>query len=172
MSYKKWCRDFVYTSHAVPEERGPIFQYAFEKALIKYPVGSSKDLVAYFHDGQTKNYGSPDDPKEHWHKLWQTVEAVRASNADIACGIQAALPHTVCVNAIQDQSPIHNIPDDLIKTKTTSDGTLFYIDDLMQTFEACFDAGTLPVENPEIHWARAAQKVDLKKYVAISALAR
>ena len=92
-------------THATPTTVGPNLCYEFERATILYESESSggpSELRALLSDGTCHVYGDP--TPDHAVKLWTCLEAVRGQ-ADIPCGIEAAIAQTVCVNAAQESRP-------------------------------------------------------------------
>jgi len=64
-----------YTAHPVPEKIGPVMEYEFENAVVRYRAGQEEEFIARFRDGSLKSYGSPNEG--HAEKLWQIVHLCR-----------------------------------------------------------------------------------------------
>jgi predicted dehydrogenase len=152
-----------YTSHALELSVGPDLIYEFKDAVVSFEAWEGP-LVATFKDGQVKDYGNPfeDDGK----KLWDAIDAVRTGEA-LACGIEAAASHTLCVDGAQEStSPIVDFPMDQVERKQTgNDDTLVWVKGLLETLESCYDEGILPSELGDAPaWAQAGDVVDLRDY--------
>jgi predicted dehydrogenase len=150
-----------YTTHAVADRVGPRFRYEFEKATVEFDAAGSAQFIARFADGRVKNYGQPNHDRHE--KIWQSIDAVRSGKPS-ACGIQAAMAHTLCVVAAQESSPgITNFPARLRRLEPF-DGTgesLTCIDGLAETLLESYDRNLLPSELASIDWALAGTPIDL-----------
>ncbi|MDF1514267.1 MAG: Gfo/Idh/MocA family oxidoreductase [Anaerolineae bacterium] len=151
-----------YTAHPVPDNIGPVLSYEFEEALVSFDP-SDNQLRADFHNGQVKDYGNPSENDAH--KLWQAVQAVRTGKP-MACGVQAASTHTLCINSAQESvTAITNFPNDLVQVSGNANDTLTWVTGLQETLEACYDNGLLPAEmQPAVPWAQAGRIVDVRAY--------
>lgn len=154
-----------YTAHCVLSDVGPILNYEFERAVIEYD-GSGRNantnLRAYFHDGHVREYGDPN--ATHTNKLWHTIDAC-CTGMPVACGIEAAMPHILCVNGAQESMPkITDIPKTMIKRQELESDRLVWVEGLQENFEACYEQGLLPSEHQGISWARPGIVRDLRTY--------
>ena len=150
-----------YTAHPVPNNIGPVLRYEFEHAIVEYDDRGSH-LLARFHNGHVKDYGSPftNGPG----KLWQAVNAVRTGEP-LACDIQAAMPQVLCINGAQESMwEIAGIPQSLIHISNQDGDPLTWVEELQENLEACYDEGILPSENKNIAWAKAGELIDLRDY--------
>mgnify|MGYP001596271408 CR=1 FL=1 len=152
-----------YSTHAVSSAVGPLFRYEFEKGVIQYGPDHSEPIVARLHDGRIREYGDPNG--DVFNKLWHSVESVRGG-APLACGIRAALPHTLCMNGAQDSvKAIAAFPAELVKVEEDPSGdSLTWVEGLQETFIQCYDEGILPAEHGVLKWARAGRTVSLRRY--------
>ncbi len=91
-------------SHAVEQQRTPIFEYRFEKATVRYAAGKEATIWAEFADGTVKDYGVPAHSSD-FSKLWECVKAVR-QGVRPACTVKTALPHTMCIEKLYRQIPV------------------------------------------------------------------
>jgi predicted dehydrogenase len=156
-----------YTSHPVDQNIGPALIYEFEDAVVTYAAGDGAPgrqgtLVARFEDGRVKDYGNPfaDDAT----KLWHAINAVR-TGAPLACGVEAAMSHTLAVNGAQESVvEIVDFPASLIRRLEADEDVLVYVEGLVDTLERCYDAGVLPAELEGIDWAEAGDVIDLRDY--------
>lgn len=150
-----------YTTHAVPNNIGPIFRYEFENAVVEYTAYAGP-IVARFADGRVKDYGDPFAGQAD--KLWAAVDAVR-TGASLPCGIETAIPQVVCINGAQESmGDVATFPADVVRYDGEGDGRLTWVDGLQETIEACFDANVLPSELGTVSWAQAGTVVDLREY--------
>ncbi|MDP8240528.1 MAG: Gfo/Idh/MocA family oxidoreductase [Candidatus Hatepunaea meridiana] len=102
-----------YASHAVFTDKGPMFNFEFEDAVISYGE-LSEDIIASDRRGNKKNYGSP-DADHQFLKLFNAIESVH-NPKPVICGPEAARSHTLCINAIQKSVPdIESFPQSIIK---------------------------------------------------------
>ena len=150
-----------YTTHPVPNNVGPIFSYEFENAVVDYTAYEGT-IVAHFVDGRVKDYGDPFAGQAD--KLWHAVDAVR-TGAPLACGIEGAIPHVLCINGAQESMwEIAEFPESVIRYRDEGENRLTWVEGLQETFEACFNAGVLPSELGSVPWAKAGTVVDLRDY--------
>jgi len=151
-----------YTSHAVPSIIGPVIRYEFEEASVFYEADSSRAFIARFRDGHTRSYGDPNATAHN--KLWQSVEAVR-TGAPVACGVETATAHVLCINGLQESSPeVVGVPADMVNEEGDAEKQLRWIAGLQAAFVQCYDQGLLPAEHGGLPWALEAKTVDLRNY--------
>jgi len=125
------------TSHAVPNIVGPLASYEFENATVEF--GPDQVFTAKFHDGRTIDYGDPDT--DSTAKLWQSVAAVNTGER-LACGIETACPHTICVNWAQ-KTPVRNIPNPLLKVTDPGTDPLNWVEGLAEALQQAYSTGCL-----------------------------
>jgi predicted dehydrogenase len=59
-----------YTTHAVSMRNGPVINLEFEQATVRFPEGPDHHFVAHLRDGTVRDYGSPEDDRDHLlHKV-------------------------------------------------------------------------------------------------------
>ncbi len=157
-----------YTSHAVPSVIGPLFAYEFEHAVIEFDAcgpdrPGGRRFGARFRDGRVLDYGNPNDTA--LNKLWQSVDCVR-SGATPLCGIEACIPHTLCVNGAQDSAGTVTVfPAAGIRCESQpGNDRLTWMDGLQATMQDCYRQGVLPSELGTVAWARAGQRMSLEDY--------
>ncbi|HOT90565.1 MAG TPA: Gfo/Idh/MocA family oxidoreductase [Anaerolineae bacterium] len=158
-----------YTTHAVPNNIGPIFSYEFENAVVTY-AAYSESMPVYFHDGSVKDYGNP--YADQIGKLWQAVDAVRTGEP-LACSVEGAIPEVLCINGAQESMwEIAEFPKNLIRCRDhQGDGPgsdrpgdrLTWVEGLQEALELCFDRGLLPSE-VGFPWAKSGALIDLRDY--------
>ena len=93
-------------SHAVEQQRNPIFEYRFEKATVRYAAAKDATIQAEFTDGTVKDYGVPAHSSD-FSKLWECVKAIRLG-AKPACTVKTALPHAMCIEKLYRQIPVED----------------------------------------------------------------
>jgi predicted dehydrogenase len=145
-----------FTAHCVQEEVGPVFRFIFENATVEYkPRGN---ILARFSDGREADYGNPDlDPVR---KVMHCVEQCTTGAAANVCGPEAALAHTLCVNAMQDV-PIHNVDPKWIERLTHNGGeTLTFVPGLSEAIRLGGEQGRLFSEM-QLPWACPAVRIPL-----------
>ena len=148
-----------YATHAVEERRGPRCRFEFEEATVEFDALGTGQFTAHFHDGRIKSYGHPN--LDRHEKIWQSIEAVR-TDGKVACGIDAALAHTLCVAAAQESAlHITDFPERLKRSAPLDGDTLVYIDGLADQLGDCYQQGILPSQSAAISWSRPGTRVDV-----------
>ncbi|MGG1519366.1 Gfo/Idh/MocA family oxidoreductase [Paenibacillus oryzisoli] len=151
-----------YGSHAVDRRVGALFHYEFEQAEVTLDDGQpGSPIIARFHSGGTKEYANPNVDSSV--KLWAAIAAVRGERDRLVCGIEAALSHTLCINAMQRSvEDIAEFPAELVKRGRPlwnhEDGN--YVAGLADQLELAFEQAVLPVE-AGFEWARRGREVDV-----------
>jgi predicted dehydrogenase len=152
-------------SHATREECGPCFKFEFEDATVEFagkqPTADTRDgpgLLARFKDGHVKQYGSPErDPDS---KLWAAVDSAR-TNSPTVCGIEAALPHTLVIEALQKMEQSAPFPDSLKRSEVVASGRdRKWIAGLDDVLGECYRTSNLPSEL-KVPWSVPGQEVQL-----------
>lgn len=128
------------TSHAAPDIMGPLASYEFENATIEY--GPDQVFTAKFNDGRTKIYGDPNEFTAV--KLWQSVESVHTGER-LACGIEAARSHTLCVDWAQ-KTTIKDFPSHIVKITEPETDPLVWVEGLAEALERSYNSGCIPSE--------------------------
>jgi len=132
-----------YATHASRDDKGPVFAYEFEKADV-FCASRTSGIWAVTADGERKDYGVPD--AEPMVKLWQAVKDTR-KGAVPACGIEAALSQTLCVNGMQDSMPeVREFPEGMRKVRMDNGSRRIWAEGLDEALEACYEANALPSE--------------------------
>lgn len=149
-----------YATHAAAERIGPTSTYEFERATVDFDTSGdyAGQFVARFHDGTVKSYGFPNLDRNE--KIWQCIDAVR-SGRPIACDVQSAFPHALCVAAAQSSATIIDLPQKLRRTAMLEAGPMIAIDGLSEALLDCYAAGTLPSNSGHLDWPRGGTTVDL-----------
>ena len=147
-----------YTAHSVRELVNPRFEYRFERATITYEADGAGVITAWFDDGREARYGDPDTDSHQ--KLWDALDSAR-TGAPLACGVAAATPQVICVNAAQDSTPVVDLPGEALALGADR---LMWVDGLQDAFTRAYEAGRLPSELGDVPWARAGAPVSLRGY--------
>ncbi len=147
------CEVVFLASHATADVIAPRFRLECERATVTFGV-PEPTMVAALADGTTRTYGDPDATPQ-FTKLHVAIRGVRHA-ADPDCGIEAALPQTLCVDAMHVSVPeIVTCPASLLSTGTDGAVVVQGLGDLLLE---CFDTGRLPHESGA-PWARAGRRV-------------
>lgn len=148
-------------SHAVKEVADPMFRGVFEEATIDY-AGGDAPIIARFADGKHREYPSPQqDPQTT--KLWCCVDAVR-HGSPVACGLEAARSHTICVNGIHESSSAATrFPLSMIERSGHRGQVLTHVPELPEAMRLCFRQAMLPSELG-YPWAENGKRVGLNGY--------
>jgi predicted dehydrogenase len=154
--------DVLYlASHAVPATIGPLVHFRFENADVYAGPVWEHHFYARFKDGRIKHYGTAEDGVPR--KIWGCIDAVRSGDAP-ACGIAAAMSHTLCMNGAQESADgITVVPADQVEA-TNADDPVTTIRGLLPIAVQCFETGLLPSELGCVSWARQGRKIDLSNY--------
>jgi predicted dehydrogenase len=133
----------LYATHVPREEKGPVFSYEFNKAVVRCTSRAS-GVWAEFAGGARKEYGVPD--AEGMNKLWDSIRNVRTGERP-ACGLEAASSQTLCVNGMQDSMPeIRDFPEAMRHALEDNEIRRIWVEGLDEAFEACYAANALPSE--------------------------
>lgn len=150
-------------THASAEKFEPRFCYEFEEATVYFDQDKDSQIVAEFRDGRQKIYGNPF--AERFKKIWIMMEAARGKGSYL-CGIEAALPHVLCINGMQEAVPdIVDFPEEFIKTTIDEQGnaTAVYVEGLVEVLLECYNNWKLPHEIG-VKWAKRAGEFILEGY--------
>jgi len=149
-----------YASHASFNDCGPIFSYEFSRGAV-FGRGRNSEIKARFEDGSVKNYGCPES--RPLQKLWDALRSVRGKK-DIACGLEAAMSQTLCLNGIQDSMPeIMSFPKKLLHLEEKEGKQRIWVEGLDEVFKQCYEKCLLPSEMG-VSWSRKGRKISLTNY--------
>jgi len=145
------------TTHACRIRMGPVSVFEFEEGVVTYAWSLGNALRARLRDGSTRDYGQPDEKPDR--KLWTCVDAARTGGA-VPCGVEASLPHLLCVHAAQEAADtIGQVSaPDAGEQSTGSGATLRWINGIDDLFVTCFGSWLLPSELGHVPWAVPARK--------------
>ncbi|MCR8631519.1 Gfo/Idh/MocA family protein [Paenibacillus radicis (ex Xue et al. 2023)] len=151
-----------YTSHTILNNEGPVFSFEFEKASISFAEGRNENQIkAVFHDGTEKVYASTGTAACE-DKLRVCIGALASGSNEIPCGLEAAYPQLLCVNAMMEAIPeVPGFPKALVGLDEETNAV--WVDGLEDVLKNCFEQGVLPSE-AGIPWAVPARTADLTDY--------
>ncbi|MFW6123977.1 MAG: Gfo/Idh/MocA family protein [Acidobacteriota bacterium] len=148
-----------YASHSVQKSLGPFFKLEFENATVSYG-GTSKRIICQADHTRTKDYGNPDSENQ-FKKFYESIKVIKKSKG-VLCGPEAAYPHTLVVNGIQDSAPeAYPFSPSIIKHSDT--GENLWIKDLEKALYNCYLNSYLPSEKG-VKWAVKGKQINMKKY--------
>jgi hypothetical protein len=162
-------------SHATRQECGPCFKFEFEDATVELageqPTATTRggpQVIARFKDGRVKQYGSPErDPDS---KLWAAVDSAR-TNSPTVCGIEAALSHTLVIEALQKIANPAPFPDSLKRSEAVASGChRKWVAGLDEVLTSCYSKGKLPSEL-HVPWSVAGQMQRVQPTILASGIA-
>jgi len=153
-----------YSAHPVVGDTGPWAVYEFENAAITYRAGEYPSFVAEFKDGTKKDYQGP--VTGHMEKLWEVVAALRSGSQPV-CGIEAALPHLLCVHGAQQSGAIQSLGEPYRQKTEYEHDRLVWVDGLAEVFQESFERGQLPAETGLASWAKPGREIDLRSEQAV-----
>jgi hypothetical protein len=132
-----------YTAHCVEESMtGPMGEFRFEKATIRWRENGGEDFIAYFNDGTVKSYGSINKGK-YLQKLYDAVEAARGGDRP-SCTLETVRGHQKCVNLVQE-FPVTVVPTEKLGHVTGDDGDDYYfIPGFVELLSQCYREDKLP----------------------------
>ena len=146
-----------YVTHVPRREKGPVFAYEFERAVVRCESRTS-GVWAEFPGETRTEYGQPGAAP--MNKLWDSIRDVRTGEGP-ACGLAAASSQTLCVNGMQDSMPeIREFPEAL-RRAAEEDGTRrVWVDGLDEALEECYARNALPSELG-FAWSAKPRRVEL-----------
>jgi hypothetical protein len=152
-----------YGTHAVKDHFGPVFEFTYENAVLRYGPDTEGSIIAVFKDGTEKRYGNPNT--DQFRKIHVLADAVQG-NAEVPCRAETALAQTVTINGIHDSvGTITDFPRDLViedpELRKNEKGC--YVKGLGEVLSTCYEKAVLPSEEG-IQWARAGKTIDLRNY--------
>lgn len=150
-----------FASHSVERLEGPIFEYTFEKGVIRF---DNKRMWGTTAEGKEIDYGSPND-ESRTNKLDNVVEAIKTQGRPLL-GVQGAMAQTLCINLMQESMPeAKTFSSDLVKETPDEDTTLVYVEGLFEDLRQCYQSAKLPHELG-FSWASAGEKIGADGYMS------
>jgi len=151
---------FFYASHAADRDTGPVFSYEFDRGTASVS-GRDTAIRADFWNGESGVYGFPD--AEPMKKLRDVINAV-AGGGHPACGLEAALGQTLCLNGAQDSMPeVAGFPGNLLMVRGEPGKKVISVDGLADSLTQCYEACLLPSEM-DLPWSRKGEVIDISRY--------
>lgn len=148
-----------YGSHAVGEEFGPVFEFEFSDAIIRFAGGDSP-IVARFLDGSDITYPSPYSDT-HDRKLWQCIDLCQNGGRPV-CDLSSARAHALCVEAADRSMPVPMpLPPSLIHELGDPEQPVLAVTQLGEQLQRCYTAMLLPSEM-NFAWAGAGETITCK----------
>ena len=120
-------------THSTDKNINPMFEYRFEKATVTYDE-NTKDIVAYFADGEEKHYGNPFAGGSDGGKARIAIEGCLTPGFKPVCTPYTAAAHTRCIETIQTY-PIHSVNPEYIR----DNGDLLYVEGLTAATTECYE---------------------------------
>ena len=120
-------------AHSTDKNINPMFEYRFESATVKYDE-NTKDIVAYFADGEEKHYGNPFANGSDGGKSRIAIEGCLAESFKPVCSPYTAAAHTRCIETIQTY-PVYDVNPEYVCEK---DG-LLYVVGLTEAANECYE---------------------------------
>jgi len=128
-----------YASHAVIDSYGPVFEYEFENAIIRYEEkGYAGSIKAFFKSGLLIEYGEPNNNR--MKKLWDCIESVRTKKNLVTCPLEAALPHMICIEDIYKSSKIRTFSPEI--TLIDEESQITWVRGLGDSLLSCYSNGS------------------------------
>jgi len=148
-------------SHAVEENVNPVYEFRYEKAVVRYEEDADAQIHAVFEDGRERNYGSMGDRFNmatiHFPKLWHMADAIRGQGV-IACPPEAVRGQTMTICAAQRSCPVRDFPADIVSEQEMNGSPQKIVPGLSKLLQRCYEENRLPGEaDPE--WARPGEIV-------------
>jgi len=145
---------YYYASHAILESNGPIFEYVFGNGTVSYDGSMHKGSIrAKLNDGTIIDYGDPNE--EPLNKLWSSISVIRGESK-IACPIEAAIPHVICIEGMHRSAIPREFP--LSVKRFDIESKITWIEGLSDLLLQCYSNSSLPSKT-NIDWAQAGDVV-------------
>ena len=149
-----------YASHAADRDTGPVLSYEFDRGTAAVS-GRDTAIRADFWNGESYLYGFPD--AEPMKKLRDVLDSLGTGQPP-ACGLEAALGQTLCLNGAQDSMPqVTDFPRELLNVRGEPGKRLISVDGLAEALSQCYEACLLPSEM-DMPWSRRGEVIDLSRY--------
>lgn len=148
-----------FATHACEYLVGPVFSARFERGRAVFTNADGR-LRGITDDGEVVDYGNPNRNGDR--KLLDALAAVRGEGG-IACGIEAARAQTLCMNGLQEASPIGAFPEGAVRVEGEPGSRRTWVKGLVEQWVHCYSERRLPSELG-IDWAQPAGEADLAGY--------
>lgn len=147
---------------------GPFWEFEFEKAVLYHVDSYDEDFKVRLEDGTVKDYSV--QRGESFKKFWEAIKCIRTGSRP-ACGIEAATPHVLCVNGMQESMEVVDLPESMLETKIVNGEKWTYIKGIKDILLNCYHEGKLPSEMG-YSFAKEGKIVDLRGYKEFSGTGR
>jgi len=154
-------RYLFFASHAVEENVNPVFEFRYEKAVVRYEEDGDGEIRVAFADGQESSYGGMGDRASmgsiHFPKLWHMAAAIRGEEP-LACPPEAVWGQTKTICAAQMSCPVRDFPKDAVTEQVMSGAPQKIVPGLAEMLLRCYEQDRLPGEGEPL-WARPGKTV-------------
>ncbi|GAK12276.1 Gfo/Idh/MocA family protein [Geomicrobium sp. JCM 19039] len=134
-------------THAGAEQKGPIYEYVFEDAVIQYERYGS--IIVTMRDGTIRRYSDPEE--ERSQKLFSCIEAVKTKDyTHVLCGPESVIPHVMCIDALHTAMNDTIVFPDQSVIREDKRRSVKGLDEIMKK---SFELWKLPSELEEADWA-------------------
>jgi predicted dehydrogenase len=134
-----------YTAHCVEElMTGPMGEYRFERATVRWGEGPGSGFAAYFDDGRVQSYRELASPQK-LHKFYDVLEAVRSGKPPV-CTLETAREHLRCVSLAQGFPVTPASPERLAQGQGEDGDSFYFIPGLAEAFLRAYGESALPSE--------------------------
>ena len=123
--------------HSPNVNRNPVFDYEFELATVKYDE-TTKDIIAYFKNGEEKHYGNPFSGGSDGGKSKIAINGCLTEDFRPVCSPYTAAAHARVIEAVQ-KYPVYNVNPEYIN----DDGALLSVNGLAEAMAECYDKGLM-----------------------------
>ncbi|OGD22825.1 MAG: hypothetical protein A2W03_03570 [Candidatus Aminicenantes bacterium RBG_16_63_16] len=148
---------FFYASHAADRDTGPVFSYEFERGTASVS-GRDAAIRGDFWNGESCVYGFPD--AEPMKKLRDVITAAGAGGTP-ACGLEAALGQTLCLNGAQDSMPeAAEFPGNILMARGEPGKKTISVEGLAEALTQCYETCLLPSEM-DLPWSRKGEVIEI-----------
>jgi hypothetical protein len=139
---------------------GPFWEFEFENAVVYHKESYDEDFYVQFKDGTVKDYsiyrGEP------FKKFWDALDCLR-TGAKPACDIEAATPHVLCINGMQESMDAVDLSEAMLDTAIVNGEKWTFVKGIKDILLNCYNAGKLPSEMG-YSFAREGKIINLKEY--------
>lgn len=154
-----------YVTHSCPESRETIIEINCENGHIRF--NSSKGFEFFDSTGRPIEMPEFDnylvDPRS---EMMQAVLQKIKTPDTFVCSPDIAAMHTLCINAMHQFFPIHDVDNAFIQHKQD----IITIDGIEDTLNAAFERCCLLSEMDTVAWAKPSKQVSIEDYKAFGGI--
>ena len=143
MTMKDGVELYYIASHAAEGKNTTIIEYEFENATVKFSWETKNKLVAFFKNGEVKEYGQTADSVNVWSKIGACIDAIKQGTTPI-CTAETAAPHVNLLENIYKNVKIVDFPKERIVRR--EDG--IHVTGLSQDIADAYEKGAMLSELP------------------------